>query len=52
MVLDYENVRNLDAQCYMPIVSLDYDTEWDFENWERNSIEKFMGDDFNNNGVT
>ena len=52
LVFDKESERKIDAQCYMPIVSLDYDTKWDFEKWERNLIEKFMRDDFNINGIT
>ena len=52
LVFDEENEGEIESQCYMPIVSLDYDTHWDFEKSETDLIEKFMGNDFNPHGVT
>tara|TARA_B100001057_G_C22553028_1_gene834223 strand:- start:395 stop:817 length:423 start_codon:yes stop_codon:yes gene_type:complete len=52
LIFDKENEEEIEAQCYMPIVSLEYDKQWDFEKWERDFIEKFIGNDFNIYGVT
>ena len=52
LVFDTENENEIKAQCYMPIVSLRYDTRWEFEKWERDLKEKFMRNDFNRYGVT
>jgi len=52
LVFDKENEYKIEAQCYMPILRLEYDMHWDFEKWESDFIEKFMRNDFDIDGVT